>query len=142
MSEGNGNRDPEDSQDTDPKAGQQHREKGIPAAAAGTGKNFDADVRNVCLLYTSDSRVVIVSIFKTKQRRFRIGKAINSLCEIFQCERLFPDGKRCLRCPQTADIVSGVVNRTEQLRIVFCPGVGNEKGGVDVYKRQTLSKRL
>ena len=26
-----------------------------------------------------DSRVVIVSVFKTKQRRFRIGKAINSL---------------------------------------------------------------
>ena len=42
-----------------------------------------------------DSRVVIVSVFKTKQRRFRIGKAINSLCEIFQCERLFPDGKGC-----------------------------------------------
>lgn len=47
VSEGNGNRDPEDSQDTDPKAGQQHREKGIPAAAAGTGKDFDADVSNV-----------------------------------------------------------------------------------------------
>ena len=80
-----------------------------------------------------DSRVVIVSVFKTKQRRFRIGKAINSLREIFQCEGLFPDGKRCLRCPQTADIVSGVVNRTEQLRIVFCPSVGNEKGGVHIF---------
>ena len=47
MSEGNGNRDPEDPQDTDSKAGQQHREKGIPAAAAGTGKDFDTDVSNV-----------------------------------------------------------------------------------------------
>ena len=36
-----------DSQDTDPKAGQQHREKGIPAAAAGTGKDFDTDVSDV-----------------------------------------------------------------------------------------------
>ena len=89
-----------------------------------------------------DRRVVIVSIFKTKQRRFRIGKAINSLREIFQCERLFPDGKRCLRCPQTADIVSGVVNRTEQLRIVFCPGVGNEKGGVHIFFFQNFQKLL
>lgn len=47
MPEGNGNRDPEDPQDTDPKAGQQHREKGIPAAAAGTGKDFDTDVSDV-----------------------------------------------------------------------------------------------
>lgn len=47
VSEGNGNRDPENPQDTNPKAGQQHREKGIPAAAAGTGKDFDADVSDV-----------------------------------------------------------------------------------------------
>ena len=47
VSEGDGNGDPEDPQDTDPKAGQQHREKGIPAAAAGTGKDFDTDVSDV-----------------------------------------------------------------------------------------------